>query len=102
MTDNCEVWTCLNEPSLPAACGGAGGSGSGSGSGSSYGSSSGNSTGYSPGSYGSSSSSGSGSGGGQVMYAGWSDLACYVYNEATGRFVFWGPNSLLELVPRAP
>lgn len=26
-------------------------------------------------------------------------LACYVYNEQARRFVFWGPNSLLALVP---
>jgi hypothetical protein len=26
------------------------------------------------------------------------DMPCYAYNEATGRFAFWGRNSALRLV----
>ena len=29
--------------------------------------------------------------------AGLGALACYAYNEETGRFAYWGPNSLLRL-----
>jgi len=78
MTLEIEVWVCLIEPSLAVSCGGGGGGGNprileeG-----------GNQT----------------SAGNASKYTGWSDLACYVYNEATGLFVFWGPNSVLELVP---
>ncbi len=25
--------------------------------------------------------------------------ACYVYDEGAGRFLYWGPNSILRLVP---
>ena len=26
-------------------------------------------------------------------------LACYVFDEAGGRFLYWGPNAILRLVP---
>ena len=29
------------------------------------------------------------------------DLACYVYNEKAQSLVYWGPNSILALVPNS-
>ena len=66
-----QVWVCLLDPSLPAECGGQAGQAAG----------------LPP-----------AGGGGGGAGGGGGDLACFVYNELTGQFVFWGPNSALGRV----
>ncbi len=71
-----QVWVCLKEPTLPSVCDGSTNSSS----------TTSNST--------SDSDNLSGSGG----KAAPPKLACFVFNEQTQQFVFWGPNSALRLV----
>ncbi len=72
-----QVWVCLLEPTLPAACGGGLGAGWSSGGGANRSAQ---------------------DGGAERLFP---EMPCYTFDEAAGLFVYWGRNADLRLLSAA-